>query len=748
VDYYTVYKLKRLAKETVQLYLLCFVLDRYQRLNDNLVTAFCALVAQYADEAADEAKEAVYQHKLQLNEDMERGAQILTLFLDPTIDGRSRFATVRERAHQLLDAERLERLSRHLAGEAVFDETAYEWEAIDVIMRKAKRNLRPLLRFLDLQGTPAQAEFLNVIGHMKAAFSTGSPLPLSQLSPSIIPTRLRRYLINSEGTLVRNRYEFLIYRLLRDRLQAGDISCNDSVSFRNLDDDLVDDNTFQHRHAIFTQHGLEVANRPIREQLDELGARLNERFDAVNRQILDGKNAFVRLRDGRIEWKRAVRSQEPLPHEPFFDCLERIDIDTLLLAVDRRCGFMEAFEHVLGRYQKTPLSKPALVATLMAYATDIGLGRMAEISNLTFQELSTTANNFVRLETLHEANKHLSNATAKLPIFRHFDLDEAIHSSSDGQKFEVDIPSFNARYSSKYFGLKKGVVAYTLLGNHVPLNARIIGANEHESHYVFDILYSNSTDIIPSIHSTDTHGTNEVNFALLHLFGYQFAPRYRDFKKRVKTSLYSMCHPNHYRGQPLRPVRKLSEELMVSEWPNVQRILLSLLLKSTTQSVIISKLSAHQRTNRTKRALWEFDNLIKSLYLLDYIDSPGLRKNVQHAVNRGEAYHQLRRAIAYAHGGRFRARSQHEQEIWNECARLVANVVVYYNALILSEVLDELQKRGEIAAIEILKRVSPIAWQHINFYGHYQFDADVSPIDLAAIRQYLSSEEVFRFYTA
>jgi TnpA family transposase len=670
------------------------------------------------------------------------------LFLDPTIDGRTRFATARERAHEILRPERLERLCRHLAGEAIFDEAAYEWNAIDDIMRKAKRNLRPLMRFLALQGTPANAELLSVLATMTDAFSKGSPLPLSHLPTSIIPAKLRRYILNSNVTIIRDRYEFMVYRLLRDRIEAGDIYCNDSAGFRSFEDDLVDDKTFQQRHDIFAQHGLEVANRPIRAQLDELGTLLNERFDAVNRRILDGKNAFARMRDGRVEWKRAVQSQQPLRHEPFFDCLERIDIDTLLLAVDRRCGFMDAFEHVLGRYQKSPLSKPALVATLMAYATDIGLGRMAEISNLTYQELSTTANNFVRLETLQEANNYLANATAKLPIFRHFDIDEVVHSSSDGQKFEVSIPTFNARYSPKYFGLKKGVVAYTLLANNVPLNARIIGANEHESHYVFDILYSNSTDIIPNIHSTDTHGTNEVNFALLHLFGYQFAPRYRDFKNRVKTSLYSMHHPNHYRGQPLTPVRKLKEALIVSEWPNVERILLSLLLKSTTQSVIVSKLSAYQRTNRTKRALWEFDNLIKSLYLLDYIDSPVLRQNVQRAVNRGEAYHKLRRAIAYAHGGRFRVRSQHEQEIWNECARLVANAVVYYNALILSEVLDELQKRGELAAIEAIKRVSPIAWQHINFYGHYQFDADFSPIDLAAIRQYLSSEEVLRFYAA
>ena len=50
---------------------------------------------------------------------------------------------------------------------------------------------------------------------------------------------------------------------------------------------------------------------------------------------------------------------------------------------------------------------------------------------------------------------------------------------------------------------------------------------------------------------------------------------------------------------------------------------------------------------------------------------------------------------------------------------MVADVVVYYNALVLPEVLDEFQKRGEFTAIELLKRVSPIAWQHINFYGHY-----------------------------
>ncbi|MDD5037243.1 MAG: Tn3 family transposase, partial [Methylococcaceae bacterium] len=55
----------------------------------------------------------------------------------------------------------------------------------------------------------------------------------------------------------------------------------------------------------------------------------------------------------------------------------------------------------------------------------------------------------------------------------------------------------NARHASKYFGLKKGVSAYTLVANHVPINARVIGAHEHGSHYVFDLLYNNTSDIKP-----------------------------------------------------------------------------------------------------------------------------------------------------------------------------------------------------------------------------------------------------------
>jgi hypothetical protein len=39
VDYYTVQKLQQLTQGMARLYLLCFLLQRYQRINDNLINA-------------------------------------------------------------------------------------------------------------------------------------------------------------------------------------------------------------------------------------------------------------------------------------------------------------------------------------------------------------------------------------------------------------------------------------------------------------------------------------------------------------------------------------------------------------------------------------------------------------------------------------------------------------------------------------------------------------------------------------
>jgi TnpA family transposase len=410
-----------------------------------------------------------------------------------------------------------------------------------------------------------------------------------------------------------------------------------------------------------------------------------------------------------------------------------VDISQVLAFVHPQCPFLAAFAHVVGRYSKHPADEHALPACLIAWGTNMGLGKRGEISDLSYQTLATTSENFLRLETLRAANDQSSNATAKLPLFHHYDIGDTVHSSSDGQKFETRLPTLNARHSPKYFGLHKGVVASTVIATHIPLNARIIGANEHESPYVFELLFNHTSTLQPEVPSTDTHGTTEVNFALLHLFGYQFAPRYRDFYDKVRTTLYGFKSPPPYTTGVLRAIRKINTSLIIEDWEQSQRLLVSLALKTTTQSIIVGKLSAYARKNKTRRALWEYDNIIRSLYLLAYLDSPALRQQVQRALTRGESYHQLRRAVASANFGKLRFRTEHDHPLWGECRRLLPNAIIYYNATILSTLLTYKETRGDMEGVALLARVSPVAWQHINWYGRYEFRKQLEAINRSAI---------------
>jgi hypothetical protein len=59
-------------------------------------------------------------------------------------------------------------------------------------------------------------------------------------------------------------------------------------------------------------------------------------------------------------------------------------------------------------------------------------------------------------------------------------------------------------------------------------------AHEHESHYVFDICYHNTTDIAPSAITGDMHSVNKANFAILHWFGLRLEPRFTHLPAQLK----------------------------------------------------------------------------------------------------------------------------------------------------------------------------------------------------------------------
>jgi len=87
------------------------------------------------------------------------------------------------------------------------------------------------------------------------------------------------------------------------------------------------------------------------------------------------------------------------------------------------------------------------------------------------------------------------------------------------------------------------------------------------------------------------------------IFGYQFAPRYKHLDSEHR-GIVGFHHPHSYKDLFIKPIRKINRALITSEEENIKRIIVSLALKSATQSTIVRKLSSYERKNRTKKALW------------------------------------------------------------------------------------------------------------------------------------------------
>ena len=414
VDYYTVQKLQQLPAGMARLYLLCFLGQRYRQINDNLVNGLIYHVRKVNAAAKECMEQQVLSFQQEGNESVERIGQILSMFLDDSIADSVPFGEVKRRAFGILERAKFTRAAEYIGAHG-FDTTAIEWEFVASFALSFKQHLRPLLLQLPFAAHSEDDNLMEAVAFLRQCFDNGKSLSrysFDQMPKAFIPQGMKPYLYQKDGDGHRiihaDKYEFLVYRLLRNRLEAGDIYVSDSLRFRSFDEDLIPKDTWQRdRQRILEDIDAPLLSQPMAEVLNSMEKELEAQYEEVNRRILSGDNPHVKLsrtKGGEITWSLPYVGDEETVNNPIFDGLPQIHIAQLLQFVDSCCQCLDAFTHILQRYVKTPLDRHAVVACLIAYGTNVGLGKMGAISDMSYQTLFTAANSFLRPETVREGN--------------------------------------------------------------------------------------------------------------------------------------------------------------------------------------------------------------------------------------------------------------------------------------------------------------------------------------------------------
>ena len=551
--------------------------------------------------------------------------------------------------------------------------------------------------------------------------------------PDIVPMPFAsqhwKSLILENGRPKRRVYETAVIATLRDRLRAGDVWVEGSRDYRRFDTYLP---PLDEAREVLADSALET-DGPM--WLESRREALRQRLHEVRKRLVGGHLEGVRLEHGRLKI---------IPYDPVtppagerldraIDTLmPRIRITDLLWDVNAQTGFLDAFTDLCsGRLHANPA---ALLAAILAGATNLGLERMAQASrSVSHAQLSWASNWYLRSETYADALARIIDAHHALPFARIWG--NVDRTSSDGQFFASGRKAgeINAKY-----GPDPGLKIYSFLsGQYGSFHANVIGATAGEAPFVLDGLVGNAAQFNPLVHYVDTGGVSDHVFALFHLLGLVFAPRLRDFPER---RLACFGRPGQWKG--LAPImgKPIHEAVIRDHWGDVLRLTASIKTRSVKPSAILRKLGAYRQQNRLYLALGEIGRIERTLFMLEWIEHPELRMACQAGLSKSEARHTLARAV-FAHSqGRIHDRSHAAQQRRVMVLNLVIAALVYWNTSYMDKAANYLRRQGRLPDPNLLRYVSPLGWYHISLTGDYNWQSGAAermnarPLNLYAAR--------------
>lgn len=135
-------------------------------------------------------------------------------------------------------------------------------------------------------------------------------------------------------------------------------------------------------------------------------------------------------------------------------------------------------------------------------------------------------------------------------------------------------------------------------------------------------------------------------------------------------------------------------------------------------SLILRQLASHPRQNGVATALRELGRLERTLFTLDWLEDPELRRQTTQELNKGESRNSLARAVFIHRLGEIRDRTYENQQHRASGLNLVVTAIILWNTRYLERAVAALRKVEDVPD-HLLAHLSPLGWEHVNLTGDY-----------------------------
>ena len=722
----------RRRDEARYLHLTAFVVFQTFRLQDLLVDALLQSVQASVNSATQEYREQYFQKRLEQKKQFHSLLESLQINVFPTFNIISQALREALSATEKLiliesavnerrsERENLELQIASWAKETSDEQT--EAEFYEILQRKSltlQRRASDIVRFLQVDEQNGNSGLVAALRNFQN--KNGA---IEKNAPQDFLSAKEKELLQGKSFPV-SLYKALLFQKIAGGIKSGALNFTNSNKYRSLEDYLIPADEWHNNRTFYLEKSALLAFENFSPLALELTKITAEMFQTTNRRLPENEHFQFKETNSWTISTPKEDSELARALKDYFPQRSVMALSEILATVQQATNFLAQLNRLQSTATRRKPPNYVFFAGILARDCELGVAKVTYTSKqLGKTELENTVNWYFTRENLRSANGTLSEFLDSLEIpnlYRR--AQDKLHTSSDGQKYEVSVPSLNANYSFKYFGQNKGVSVYSFIDErHLLFYATVISSSEREAAYVIDGLLHNET-IKSDIHSTASHGFTEVVFAVTHLLGFTFAPR---LKKLAKHRLYSFEKRKVYENQGFQilPKAYIDTKLIADNWADILRFVATIKLKRTSAAQLFKRLNSYSNQHPLYQALKEFGKIIKTLFILQYVDDSELRQSIEKQLNKLEHAQRFAKAIAFGNGQEISQAEKEDQEITAECRRLIENSVVCWNYLYLTHKLTKSNPGEQTELLKAIKEGSIITWRHVNFYGEYDFSAE------------------------
>lgn len=507
-------------------------------------------------------------------------------------------------------------------------------------------------------------------------------------------------------------FEWAALFALRIALRNGTIFIGHSFSFRSQAHMLIPaENWLIRRNNLYGHLGLP---QDPQEFLGPVLAHLHQRLELLDRAAEEGKVRIdkavhldpLEAQPGDIEADRLRRA--------IFEAHPPGQLPEIILEIDSATRFSWI---LLGREPRSRIELLMMYSAVLAHGASLSaaeISRMVpEISPAVIRQMMKRLEDERMLRLAADAVLEFMH---EHPVAAHWG--RADLASSDMMSLETTRAVWQARADPRRRTASIGMYTHVLDRWGVFYDQPIV-LNERQAGAAIEGVVRQSANRDIAQLAVDTHGYTDFAMGLARALGFDLCPRLSHLRDR-----WLHVPRNHEVPTQLTAItdRDVKLDLIADVWDEFVRIAASIRSGKCTAVDALSRFGSAARGQAVYEGGVHVGRLFRSIFLIDYFTNTAFRAELQHVLNRGEAVHNVQRAI---HIGKIPvelARRQESLSAVSSALTLLSNILMAWNTTHMQRALEEIQAAtGKPLESEQLRRIAPTHMEGINLRGTFNF---------------------------